>query len=103
MNHDPRTKDYVARRTANNVKSKREVIRCLKRYIANEVYRLIVDPPEVPAVDDLRPLRNSMKIRLQDVAEEFGVWPMKISMIERGTARDDEFASNYRRFLLQTV
>ena len=37
--HQP-TQDYVARRTAQGL-SKREIIRCLKRYVAREVYRLI--------------------------------------------------------------
>lgn len=71
--------------------------------LPTKVYRLIVDSPEVSAVDDLRPLRISMKIRLRDIAEEFGVWPMKVSVFERGTARDAEFADSYRKFLLQTV
>jgi transposase len=31
MRRDPRTQEYVARRTAEG-KSKREIIRCLKRY-----------------------------------------------------------------------
>ena len=35
---DARTQRYLARRTAEG-KSKREIIRCLKRYIAREVYR----------------------------------------------------------------
>jgi len=34
--HQP-TKDYIKRRT-NEGKSKREIIRCLKRYVAREVY-----------------------------------------------------------------
>ena len=34
--HQP-TKDYVARRTAEG-KTKTEIMRCLKRYIAREVY-----------------------------------------------------------------
>ena len=37
---DPRTKAYMARRTAEG-HSKLEVIRCLKRYIAREVFALI--------------------------------------------------------------
>lgn len=37
--HKP-TKDYVARRTAQGL-SKREIIRCLKRYVAREVYHLV--------------------------------------------------------------
>lgn len=38
--HDPRTKDYAARRTADG-KSPREIKRCLKRAIARQVYRLL--------------------------------------------------------------
>jgi transposase len=41
MRRDLRTQDYVARRTAEG-KSKREIIRCLKRYIAREVYRVLI-------------------------------------------------------------
>ncbi len=40
---DQRTRDYVARRTAAG-KSKKEIIRCLKRYIARELYRVLVLP-----------------------------------------------------------
>jgi transposase len=41
MRRDRRTKEYVARRTAEG-KSKREIIRCLKRYVAREAYRVLV-------------------------------------------------------------
>jgi len=41
MGQDRRTKDYVARRTAEG-NSKREIVRCLKRYVAREVYRVLV-------------------------------------------------------------
>ena len=41
MRRDPRTKEYVARRTHEG-KSKREIIRCLKRYVAREVYRVLI-------------------------------------------------------------
>ena len=41
MGRDRRTREYVARRTAEG-KSKLEIMRCLKRYIAREVYRLLV-------------------------------------------------------------
>jgi len=40
--HQP-TIDYVERRTAEGL-SKREIIRCLKRYLAREIYRLLPDP-----------------------------------------------------------
>jgi transposase len=38
MSCDERTRSYVRRRTADG-KSKREIIRCLKRYVARELYR----------------------------------------------------------------
>ena len=38
MGKDPRTRIYVERRTAEG-KSKREIMRCLKRYVAREIFR----------------------------------------------------------------
>lgn len=38
IRHDPRTRDYLARRTAQGL-SRRRIRRCLKRYIARELYR----------------------------------------------------------------
>jgi transposase len=40
MRHCPRTRAYVARRTADGL-SKKEIIRCLKRYLAREVFRAV--------------------------------------------------------------
>jgi transposase len=40
MRTDQRTKDYITRRTAEG-KSKLEIMRCLKRYLAREIYYLI--------------------------------------------------------------
>jgi transposase len=41
MGSDERTRRYVSRRTAEG-KSKWEIMRCLKRYIAREVYRVLL-------------------------------------------------------------
>ena len=38
LGSDPATRAYAERRTAEG-KSKAEIIRCLKRYVAREVYR----------------------------------------------------------------
>lgn len=46
MSWDPRTRDYVTRRTTEGL-SKPEIIRCLKRYLAREVYRLLRFPTDV--------------------------------------------------------
>ena len=51
MSRDKRTRAYVERRTKED-KSKKEIIRCLKRYIAREVYRILaslsLNKPPVP-------------------------------------------------------
>ena len=38
MKYDQRTRDYVARRTAEGM-TKKDVIRCLKRFVTREIYR----------------------------------------------------------------
>ena len=43
MVSDPRTREYVQRRTKDGL-SKKEVIRCLKRYVARELYPLLAGP-----------------------------------------------------------
>jgi hypothetical protein len=50
MRSCPRTRAYVARRTAEG-KTTREIRRCLKRYIARELYRHLtrsMNPPVSP-------------------------------------------------------
>jgi transposase len=41
MARDPRTREYVTRRTTQGL-TKKEIIRCLKRYIAREIYRALL-------------------------------------------------------------
>jgi transposase len=47
MGRDRRTREYMVRRTAEG-KSKLEIMRCLKRYIAREVYRMLVPVVAAP-------------------------------------------------------
>ena len=47
MRHHQPTRDYVERRTAEGL-SKREIIRCLKRYIAREIYANLPPPAATP-------------------------------------------------------
>jgi transposase len=41
---DPQTRAYLARRIAQG-KTRREALRCLKRYIAREIYQIIITQP----------------------------------------------------------
>lgn len=53
MRHDHRTRAYVARRTAEGLSSK-DIMRCLKRAIAREIFHeLTREQPPVPALDGL--------------------------------------------------
>ena len=47
MQHHEPTKAYFARRTLEG-RTKTEIIRCLKRHIAREVYRALQDVPSMP-------------------------------------------------------
>jgi transposase len=43
MRDDPRTQAYVAKRTADG-KTRKEIIRCLKRYVAREIFKAHIRP-----------------------------------------------------------
>lgn len=98
MNIDPKTKEYVAKRTEEG-KGKREIMRCLKRYVAREVYRQITNPVPAPVVADLRPLRHELGITLQEAAGSLGEWPSTLSRLERGRTRNDHLLLRYRAWL----
>jgi transposase len=95
-----RTKDYVLKRTAEG-KSKRETMRCLKRYAARELYRQITNPQPAPSNADLRQTRTKLGFTITTAARELGHWPSKISSLERGLVRNDALATSYRQWLTQ--
>lgn len=95
---DPATRAYAERRRAEG-KTTREITRCLKRYIAREIYRLLTNPPPIEDTTDLRATRIQAGITLTAAAEHFGVWPTRISRLERGLTRDDDLTHRYRHWL----
>lgn len=99
MTYEPRTRDYVAKKRAEG-RTTKEIIRCLKRAIAREIFTILTKVIDVPKIDDLRPLRKARGMSIETVAKHFTVWPMQISAIERGKRRDDDFATTYRQWLL---
>lgn len=98
MSCDPRTKAYVARRTLEG-KSKREIIRCLKRHVAREMFRLLTNPSIVPVGGELRSARLNAAITLAVAAEALGTWPIRLSELERGLTHDAELARRYDSWL----
>ena len=98
MTCEEETKTYLARRTAQG-KTKRDVTRCLKRHIAREVFWLLQNPAYEEVGPQLRTTRTSARISLQTVSDGLGVWPTKISRIERGLEHDEEFVAIYQAWL----
>ena len=98
---DPDTRAYAARLTAAG-KSKKDILRCLKRAIARQVFHLITNPPVIEHSDDLRPARQALGLTLANVADALGCSIMKISQLERGTIRDVRFLRRYRDWLTTT-
>ncbi|WP_196470139.1 hypothetical protein [Planomonospora sp. ID91781] len=52
LSRDQRTRDYAERRTSEG-KTKKEIIRCLKRYVTREVFPIItaaLSPAPNPAI-----------------------------------------------------
>lgn len=98
LSTDPRTKTYAARLTAAG-KSKKDVLRCLKRAIAREAWHLLVHPAPVPRTDDLRPLRHLRGLTLTQAAKHLGTVPARISELERGTRPNIPLANAYREYL----
>lgn len=66
---DPRTRAYATRRRSEG-KTSSEILRCLKRAIAREVYHLITKPPVAINTTDLRPLRHAAGLTLARAAAD---------------------------------
>ena len=49
LSYDERTRAYAARHTTDG-KTKREIIRCLKRYLAREVFTALLSSPSIAAL-----------------------------------------------------
>lgn len=103
MRHDPATRAYVAKRTAEG-KTRKEILRCLKRYIAREVFSAITNPPtDLPIGTELRSLRQERKLSLTRIANAVGTTPINISRIERGLSHDTRLARRIRDLLLESA
>jgi len=59
----PQTRDYVERQLANG-RTKKEILRLLKRAIAREIFRLLTRPTPIDDYRDLRPARQAKNITL---------------------------------------
>jgi len=101
MRFDPRTRDYVARRLAEG-KTKREIIRCLKRFVAREIFHAITEPHDpIPTGNELRAQRKAAGISVVAAATGAGVSYPQLSQIERGITHNTDIANRVHNWLAQ--
>jgi transposase len=98
MANHPQTRGYVQRQLAKG-RTKKEILRLLKRAIARETFRLLTRPAPVDDYRDLRAARQAKNLTLATVATHFDVPLITISRLERGQQRNDTLANNYRQWL----
>jgi transposase len=102
MRHqEPRTAAYFARRRAEGL-SDRDIVRCLKRHIANEIFRVLTAPiPETPAGTLLRRRREELEIPITTLAATLGVPYQRLRRLETGTRGDTELEQKAHEVLNQ--
>jgi transposase len=101
MSHDPATRAYVARRTREG-KTRRDIMRCLKRFVAREVFQALINPPDdLPTGPELRQLRRQLGVSLAAVCETVGTTTTRLSKIERGLVHDTQLTRRARDWLIE--
>ncbi|MCK3771288.1 IS110 family transposase [Microbacterium aerolatum] len=91
MRHrEPRTKAYFERRRAEGL-TNRDVMRCLKRHISNEIYAALLNPAtDNPAGRELRAQRQRIGIPISILAMTLGVPYQRLRRLEIGTRADPD-------------
>lgn len=98
MRTDAATQQYVKQRRAEG-KKKKEIIRCLKRHIAREIYRLITNPPPTPDCARLRRRRQHAGLTISQAAQALRTQPSRISALELGRDHNHHLATRYHTWL----
>lgn len=102
MSADQRTRDYVTRRRTQGLSTK-EIMRCLKRFVAREVFHHLTNPQPAPLVDDLRPARQAANHTLASAARQLATNQNQLSRLERGKTRNPDLERRYREWLAEAA
>lgn len=104
MRYDPETRAYVERRRSGvRPLGRAEIMRCLKRYVAREVYRALMHPHNVGEMVDrssLRQARLSAGLTQAQAAKALGVSPASVSGVETGRNQCRRLAERYSRWVM---
>ena len=102
MRHHAPTRAYVARRIAEG-KTRSEIIRCLKRFVAREIYNIITNPPAIPTGHEIRQRRLQNDTTLIALANALDVAPIRLSRVERGLDFNNDLATRAADWLTQNA
>lgn len=101
MRHHAATRAYVTRRLAED-KTRPEIMRCLKRFVAREIYQAIINPPEdLPTGELLRQMRTDRSLTLATVCNAIGTTPIGLSRLERGLEHNTDLARATHQWLTE--
>ena len=100
MRYEERTRKYQQRRTTEG-KTRHEILRCLKRYIAREVYHLLTNPPVTPNAEQLRTSRLQADITPTQAAKALNVPTCRITQLETGYTHNHQLATQLEQWLQQ--
>ena len=90
--HRPTSRQVNDHGRVSGTHTRRDIIRCLKRYIAREIHQLLTDPPAVPKGAHLRHLRHGAGVTLADAAQAINACTNRLSELERGTRHNHDLA-----------
>ncbi len=102
MRHHTPTRAYVARRTAEG-KTRPEIMRCLKRFVAREIFNVIVNPPVVPTGHEIRQRRLQAGVTLTALSNTLDIAPIRLSRIERGLDFNNDLARRAQDWLAENA
>ena len=98
MQHDPTTRAYVERRTTEGM-NKKEIMRCLKRYVAREIYNVLVNPPAELATGNRSANYATNAASASPSSAKTSEQPPHLSRLERGLTHDTRLARRIRDWL----
>ena len=84
-------------------KTRPEIIRCLKRHIARDVYQLLTNPTATPDGNRLRNRRHQAQITLVHTAQQLHTHPTRLSQLEQGQHHNHQLAVQYQQWLTTPI
>ena len=102
MRHrEPRTMAYFERRRSEQL-TDRDIMRCLKRHVANEIYAALLNPAtDNPIGRELRARRQAVGIPISVLAATLDVPYQRLRRLEIGTRADPELEARATAVLEQ--